>query len=159
MATKQKARNLGSNYTTFRYAGQNIAYLEQVDDTGQKPVGAGIEAIHPLGYRHPQEFVTSRAIDYGKLTLTIRELWHEDIWEQMAGLAGTKDIVEVFERLAAQQNYVTCTKIITPPDGRKYGKTYHRCVIYDISDGESFSIGTLSVPKTVSIAYTHTTKL
>jgi hypothetical protein len=159
MPPKQRARNLGSNFTAFRYAGKNIAYLEQVNDQGQRPVGQGIQSIHPLGHRHPTEFVTARAIQAGSLTLSIRELWHEEIWEQMAGLAGTKDIIEVFERLAAQQNYVTCTKIITPPGGNKYGKTYHRCVISDIADGETFDIGTLSVPKTITVAYTHTTKL
>ena len=159
MPPKQRARNLGSNFTTFRYAGKNIAYLETVVDSGQQPVGRGIEAIHPLGYRVPAEIITSRALKAGTLTLGIREIWHEEIWEQMSGLAGSKDIIEVFERLAAQQNYVTCTKIITPPDGQKYGKTYHRCVISRIDDGETFSIGDLSVPKTITVAYTHTTKL
>jgi hypothetical protein len=158
MPPKQRARNLGSNYTTFRYAGQSIAYLEQVQDSGQSPV-AQVQAVHPLGHRHPVEFVTPRAINFGTLTLSIRELWHEEIWEQMVGLAGAHDIVEVFQRLAEQQDYVTCSKIITPPSGVKYGKTYHRCVITDISDGETFDIATLSVPKTITVAYTHTTKL
>lgn len=158
MPPKQRARNLGSNYTTLRYAGQNIAYLEAVQDMGQRPVNT-VQSVHPLGYRHPIEFVTPRAVQYGTLVLTIRELWNEEIWEQMAGLSGTKDIVEVFERLAQQQNYVTCSKIITPPNGQKYGKTYHRCTITDIDDGETFDITTLSVPKRITVAYTHTTKL
>ena len=155
----QRARNLGSNYTTFRYAGRSIAYLEMVSDSGQRPVGAGHEFVHPLGYRHPTEIVTARAIQGGTITLTIKEIWNENVWEQMAGLAGTTDIVEVFDRLSRQVNYVTCTKIITPPSGRKYGKTYHHCVIVDVPDGESFSIDTLSANKTITVAYTHATKL
>lgn len=159
MPPRQRARNLGSNYTTLRYAGKNIAYLEAVADSGQRLVGAGHEFVHPLGYRHPQEIVSARAIMGGTLTVTIRELWHEEVWQQMAGLAGSNDILEVLEALSRQQNYVTCSKIITPPFGPKYGKTYHRCVIVDVPDGESFNIETLSTTKNVTIAYTHTSRL
>lgn len=158
MPPKQRARNFGSNFTTFRYAGKNIAYLEMVNDTGQEPV-AGHQFVHPLGYRHPAEIVTARAIGGGLLTLNIRELWHEEVWQQMAGLANSHDILEVFEALSRQVNYVTCTKIITPPDGKKYGKTYHRCTIVRIQDGESFDITKLTDVKTVQVAYTHTTPL
>lgn len=159
MPPRQRARNLGSNYTTLRYAGKNIAYLERVQDSGQKLVGEGHQFVQPLGYRHPAEIVSARAIGGGLLTVTIRELWHEEVWQQMAGLAQSHDILEVLEALSRQQNYVTVTKIITPPDGRKYGKTYHRCTIVDVPDGESFDITTLSQTKDVTIAYTHTTKL
>lgn len=158
MVDRQRARNFGSNYTTFRYAGKSIAYLEIVNDSGQAPV-APYQAIHPLGYRNPQEIVTARAIGEGTLTLSIRELWHQEIWQQMAGLAGSVDIIDVFQALANQVNYVTCTKIITPPDGKKYGKTYHRCTIVNIGDGESFDITSLSLAKQMTIAYTHTTPL
>lgn len=158
MPPRQRARNLGSNFTTFRYAGKNIAYLEAINDSGQAPIAAP-QAVHPLGYRHPVEIVTPRAINMGTLTLRIRELWHEEVWQQMAGLARSTDIIEVFEALSRQTNYVTCTKIITPPDGRRYGKTYHRCVITGIPDGESFDITTLSVTKEITVGYTHTTPL
>jgi hypothetical protein len=157
-AQQQRARVLGSNFTTFRYAGKNIAYLEEVSDSGQRPV-APVQEVHPLGYRHPTELVAARAIRAGSLQLSIREIWHQEVWQQMAGLANSHDILEVFEALAAQVNYVTCTKIITPPDGRKYGKTYHQCVITDITDGETFNIETMSIPKGVTVAYTHTTPL
>ena len=159
MPPKQKARNFGSNFTTFRYAGKSIAYLEQIGDTGQQPV-AQPQEVHPLGYRHPQEIITSRAIRAGTLTLGIREIWHEEIWQQMAGLANTHDIIDVFEALASQENYVTCTKIITPPDGRKYGKTYHRCLITQINEGDdNITIESLSKIKTIQVMYTHTTPL
>lgn len=154
----QRVRNAGSNFTTFRYAGRSIAYLEMVADSGQEPV-TGVEAVHPLGYRHPVEMVTPRALDFGTLVLTIRELWHQEIWQQLAGLANSHDIVDVFEALARQENSITCTKIITPPDGKRYGKTYHGCVISRIQDGETFDIRTLSMPKTITLAYTHATRL
>lgn len=158
MPPRQRARNFGSNFTTFRYAGKNIAYLEIVDDSGQAPVAAH-EFVHPLGYRYPQEIVTARAMGGGTLTLSIRELWHEEVWQQMAGLAGSNDLLEVFEALSRQINYVTCTKIITPPDGRKYGKTYHKCTIVQVPSGERFDITTLSATKNLMVAYTHTTPL
>lgn len=155
---QQKARVLGSNYTTFRYAGQSIAYLEMVGDSGQ-PMVADAQFIHPLGYRHPTEIATARAIQGGTLQLTIRELWHQEVWQQLAGLANSNDLLEVLEALSRQANYVTCTKIVTPPDGKKYGKTYHQCVITSVPDGETFDITTMSMPKTITVAYTHTTPL
>ncbi len=158
MAEKQKVRNAGSSFTTFRYRGQPIALLESVSDTGQTAV-AQPEFIHPLGARHPVEIVTARAIGGGTLTLSIREVWHREIWQQLQGLTGTHDIVDVFQRLANTSEYVTCAKIITPPDGRRYGKTYHRATIISVPDGETFKIDTLSQLKDITVAYTHTTPL
>lgn len=158
MVEQQRARNFGSNYTTFQYAGKSIAYLEMVSDSGQ-PLVAQYQFIQPLGNFTPTEIVTSRALSGGTLQLSIRELWHQEIWQQMAGLAGSNNIIEVFAALARQVNYVTCSKIITPPDGKKYGKTYHQCTVVDIPDGEDFDITSLSKPKTITVAYTKTTPL
>lgn len=157
-STVGRVRNVGSNYTTFQFAGRAIAFLESIQDTGQVPVVAP-QAIHPLGYRHPVDIVTPRAVNAGSLTLTIKELWHQEVWEQMAGLTGAKTIVDIFERLAQMPNYVTCAKIINPPSGRQYGKVYHRCIITGISDGETVTIGTLAVNKTITVHYTHSTAI
>jgi len=158
MPPRQRARNFGSSFTTFRYGGQNIAYLQRVADSGQSPV-APATPVQPIGSTYPVEIVTSRAVGAGTLGLTITELWHEEIWEQLAGLAGTTDIVQIFAALARQQDYVTCTKIINPPDGKRYGKTYHGCLITDIQDGETFDITTTTMPKSITVMYTHTTPL
>jgi hypothetical protein len=116
--------------------------------------------IHPLGYPHPVvDIVTPRALSAGTLTLTIRELWNQEIWQQMQGLTRAKTIVDIFRALAQTANYVTCTKIINPPGRRRYGKVYHRCVITDIQDGDDVAIGTLSVAKTMTVMYTHSTVL
>lgn len=160
--TQAPVRTVGSNYTTFQYAGKSIAYLETIDDSGQKPVGGaggGYEFIHPLGYTTPTDIVTSRALDGGTLKLMIKELWHQEVWQQLAGLTKSRTIVEIFEKLARTPQYITCTKIINPPDGKRYGKVYHKCVIYDIGDGDVVNLGALSVAKEISIAYTHTTHL
>jgi hypothetical protein len=152
----QQVRNVGSGYTTFQYAGQAIAYLDSFTDSGQKPY-TQFEPIHPLDEPHPTDFVTSRALTHGTIDVSIRELWHQEVWEQLLGLDQAKTITEIFARLATTPQYVTCTKIITPPYGAPYGKTYHKCVIVDITDNEQVSIGQLSVAKGLTIAYTHTT--
>lgn len=157
--TRSNVRVVGSNYTTFQYAGKSIAYLEEVRDSGQRPLGQGWEFIHPLGHTTPTDIVTGRVLNGGELQLVIRELWNHDVWEQMAGLAGTRNIVEVFQRLAQTAQYVTCTKIISPPGGKRYGKVYHRCVIVDVPDGETITIGALSVAKPITVAYTHSKPL
>ena len=159
---KAPVRVLGSNYTSFLYNGKTIAYLEVIDDSGQKAFsngGQGFEFIHPLGHRTPTDIVNSLVLDGGLITLGIRELWNAQVWEQMQGLAGTSNIVEIFDRLAAQPNYVTCAKVITPPGGKRYGKVYHQCKIVMIDDRETVTIGQLSVAKTIMVAYTNTTDL
>jgi hypothetical protein len=160
--TTAKVRVVGSGYTTFTYAGKAIAYLEIINDTGQAAVsngGPGFEFITPLGSRHPIDIVTSRVLDGGVLTLGIRELWNQQVWEQLQGLTGTKTIVEIFDRLAQTPQYVTCTKIIDPPNGARYGTVFHRCTVVNIQSGDTVSIGALSVQKQIQVAYTHTTKL
>jgi hypothetical protein len=156
-------RVVGSNYTTFLFDGLAIAYLEEIADSGQKAIGGqggeGYEFIHPLGYRTPTDIVTARVLGGGFVDLTIHELWNQQVWEQLSNLTGSNDIVTIFEKLAATSQYVTMTKVITPPTGAKYGKVYHRCVIVTIEDGESVSIGALSVAKQIRVAYTHSTPL
>jgi hypothetical protein len=159
---KQSAiRVVGSNYTAFSWGGYTIAYLEQVEDRGQRAfggAGGGFEVIHPLGYLTPTDIVTSRVMDAGTMVLTIRQTWNHEVWQQMAGLSNAKNIVEIFQTLAARNNYVSCHKVIFPPGGGPaYGKIYHRCVIVDVDDSDVVTIGALSVAKTVTIMYAYTT--
>lgn len=96
----------------------------------------------------------------GTLNLTIRELWNAPIWNQLAGLAGTQNIVDIYEALAANPAYVTCQSIIQPPDGsRPRGKVYHNCVVVDIADDDTVTVGALAVAKGIVVAYTHSTAL
>lgn len=152
-----KVRVVGSNYTVFSYRGTPLAFLEQVSDSGQKPIsGQPFEAIIPLGAMRPVEIVTQRILGVGTLTLTIRELWNEPIWWQLAGLEGTDTVADVFEQLRLEPSYVTCTRIIQPPDGSPArGTQYLNCVVVAIDDGDQISVGALSVAKTIQIVYTH----
>jgi hypothetical protein len=96
--------------------------------------------------------------------LTIRELWAAPVWWQLTGLSGTLNIVDVFKALAQNPAYVTCQTVIKPPgtetDSSKWrGKNYHNCVVVDINDGDTITVGALAVTKGVTVAYTHSTGL
>ena len=157
-----KVRVVGSGYTAFLYKGLPIAFCESIEDSGQRPwseMGQAYQFIHPLGARTPVEIATSRVLQGGTLMLTIRELWNTAVWEQLAGLAGTNNMVEIFNRLAADPSYVTCQTIIKPPgaNAKPRGKVYHNCTVVDINDGDTISVGALAVTKGITVAYTHTT--
>lgn len=162
-----KARVTGSGYSTFVYAGKPIAFLMGIEDSGQaawSDKGEPYAFIHPLGSRTPTEIATSRVLAGGTLQLTIQELWDKAIWEHMAGMAGTNNVVEIFDRLARTANYVTAQTIIKPPGtesnpSKWRGKIYHNVTIVKIADGDTITVGGLDVAKPVVAAYTHTTPL
>lgn len=116
-----KVRVVGSGFTTFAYNNRPIAFGEGVEDSGQRAfsdLGQPFQFIHPLGARHPVEIATSRVLQGGTLVLTIRELWNGPVWQQLAGLARSNNIVDIYEALARDPSYVTCTMIIKPPGPR-----------------------------------------
>lgn len=162
-----KVRVVGSNFTTFYYKGKGIAFCEGVEDSGQRAfsdLGQPYQFIQPLGSTHPVEIATSRVLQGGTLILTIRELWNEFVWEQLSGLAGSKNIVDIFKVLANDPNYVTCQTVIKPPGtesnpGAWRGKNYHNCTVVDINDGDTITVGSLAVTKGITVAYTHTSAL
>ena len=153
-----RVRVVGSGFTTLEYNGQPIAFLRSFTDSGQRAIGAGAEAITPLGARHPVEIATSRVLTSGTLSASIYELWNQPVWYQLAGLPGTHSIVDVWEQLAQSPATVTCRMVIRPPGGAPArGKIYHGCVVTAVPDNEEVEIGALSVSKTITIAYTHST--
>lgn len=162
-----RVRVVGSGFTTFSYNNKAIAFCEGVEDSGQRAfsdLGQPFQFIHPLGARHPVEIATSRVLQGGTLVLTIRELWNAPVWQQLAGLARSNNIVDIFEALARNPNYVTCQMVIKPPGtqntpGSWRGKIYHNCVVVDINDGDTITVGALAVTKGITVAYTHTTAL
>lgn len=100
----------------------------------------------------------------GTLQLTIRELWNKAVWNQLAGLEGTTNIVQIFRRLAQDPQYVVCQSIIKPPGTENRpaawrGKRYMNCIVVDINDGDTVTVGALAVTKGITIAYTHTRPL
>lgn len=165
-----QVRVVGSGFTTFNYQGKPIAYITGVEDSGQRAfsdLGQPYQFIQPLNTstgavaNHPVEIATSRVLAGGTLMLTIQELWNGTVWEQLAGLAGTNNIVDIFTILAQNPQYVTCQLTIKPPGtgANPRGKIYHNCVIVDINDGDTITIGALAVTKGITVAYTHSTNL
>lgn len=152
-----RVRVAGSGFTSLQYNGKDIAFLDSFTDSGQRSIGVGSEAVIPLGARHPVEIVTGRVLDSGVIAATIRELWNEPVWWQLQGLAGTYNIVDLWEALANSSASVTCQMLIRPPGGQVRGKVFHGCVVTAIDNGENVQVGTLSVSRAIQIAYTHST--
>jgi hypothetical protein len=137
--------------------GQPIAWCDAFTDSGQAPV-AQPEAVHPIGFRHPREIATARAVMAGQLSITIRELWNEPVWWQLAGVARTQDIVSVYEAMAAMPSSMSAQMLIKPPGSSTWrGKNYHGLVITSIPDGEEVTIGAMTFPRTIVAWYTHAT--
>lgn len=161
-----RVRVVGSGFTTFHYRGKAIAFLDQFRDSGTQAVGTGgagggpgWEPITPLGANRPVEIATSRVMGPGTITASIRELWNEPIWQQLSGLKNAHNLVDVWQALARDTNPVSCQMIIKPPGnaGPNRKKVYHNCVVTAINDGETVTIGALSVAKDIEIVYTHAT--
>jgi hypothetical protein len=158
-----KARVVGSGYTVLSYNASPIAYCEGWEDSGQRAfsdVGQPYQFIQPIGEEHPVEIATSRVISGGTIMITIRELWSQPVWWQLAGLAGTWNMVDIFNALAANPNYVTASMIIKPPGtastpSKWRGKVYQNVTVVDINDGETVTVGALAVTKGITVAYTH----
>jgi hypothetical protein len=159
----QKVRTVGSNYTTFRYQGKPLAFLQSYSDSGVQAMGDGGQAwtfVTPLGNLHPIEIANSSVLNGGTLQLSVLDLWEGEVWEQLQGLAGAQNITDVWALLAQDPSYATCQTIITPPGGGKIrGKTYHNCKVVGIQDDDNITLGALVVAKGIVVAYTHSTKL
>ncbi len=137
------------------FAGRPLIYLDVINETAPTPVAAP-EDVQPLDAEHPIEIAFALAHKSGQLQLTFREEWDRDVWEQLPGYAGTDDIVDVFRRNLAR-GAVTCQKVIRKPGGNTRGVIYHGTVIVGIDDSETIQIGTMTLPKGVTLRFTHKT--
>jgi hypothetical protein len=138
---------------TFR--GTRLAYLQTLQDTPPQPV-AGAQVVQAIDEAVPQEIVTSLAVGAGTLRMTFYELWNEPVWSKLPGLEGTNTLLEVLQRQVSLGE-VRCTKLIKSPSGIFRVRNYHGCVLTDIDEGEQVNIGTMTLPKTLTLQYTKTT--
>lgn len=160
--TNTTRRIAGSGFTTFEFGGHPIAWLDSLADGGQQPLGGGggMEAIYPLHARHAAEIAMTRVLGTGSLTLSLKEAWNESAWESIHPtlFVGLNDIAEVYEAQDNLATKLTATMVIRPPRASVYRvRTYHGCVVTSIDDRETLTVGALTVPRNITVAYTHKT--
>lgn len=152
---QSKVRIGGSGFTVMQWQGTRLAYLQNINDTAPRPV-ATAEAIQPIDEEHPIEIVTPQAVGPGTLSLQFYELWNAPVWATLPGFEGTNNLLDVLKR-QVQMGAITCRKIIKNPNGTYRTRVYHNCVIVDFDESETVNIGTMTLPKSIRIQYTHTT--
>lgn len=152
---ESKTRIGGAGFTTMTFRGTRLAYLQTLQDTPPQPV-AGAQVVQAIDDPTPQEIVTSLAVGAGTLRLTFFELWNEPVWSRLPGLEGTNNLLEVLQR-QIQLGEVACRKLIKSPSGITRARVYHGCVLTDIDEGEQVNIGSMTMPKTITLQYIKTT--
>ena len=152
---ESKTRVGGSGYTTLTWRGQRLAYLQTLQDTPPQPV-AGAQVVQPIDEETPIEIVTAVAVGAGTLRLTFYELWNEPVWSGLPGLEGTNNLLEVLKRQISLGE-ISCRKLIKSPSGITRARVFHGCVLTDIDEGEQINIGTMTIPKTITLQYIKTT--
>lgn len=156
--TATQSRVTGSNFTTFRWNGNPIAYLAEFRDSGQAPV-AGPEPIHPLGSPHPVEVAVSNALGIGNLSFVVTELWNKPVWQHLSGLASAQNILDVWTLFRSMKDEVTCQMVIRNPNSNVWRtKTFHGVVITAIDDSEAVTIGGMTIDRSIAAMYTHATR-
>ncbi|QDF18601.1 hypothetical protein SEA_SKOG_177 [Gordonia phage Skog] len=152
--TESKTRIGGSGYTTMTWRGQRLAYLQTLQDTPPQPV-AGAQVVQPIDEETPLEIVTAVAVGAGTLRLTFYELWNEPVWAGLPGLEGTNNLLDVLKRQISLGE-ISCRKLIKSPSGVTRARVYHGVVLTDIDEGEQINIGTMTIPKTITLQYIKT---
>ena len=151
---ESKTRVGGSGFTTMTWRGTRLAYLQTIQDTAPQAV-ASAQVVQPMDEETPLEIVTAKAVGAGSLRLTFYELWNVAAWNALPGLEGTNNLLDVLKRQLSLGE-ITCRKIIRSPSGLTRARVYHGCVVTDIDEGETINIGTMTLPKTITVQYART---
>lgn len=151
---QSKTRIGGSGYTVLTWQGQRLAWCQSTNDRAPQPV-APAQAVQPMDEPHPVEIVTAQAVGAGTMELTFFELWNAPVWATLPGFEGTTNLLDVLRRQVSLGE-ITIRKVIKSPTGTPRTRVYHNCVITDFDESERVEIGTMTLPKTVRVQYTHT---
>jgi len=142
----------GSGYTTFTYNGALLGWMQVISDTAPQPVVAP-HAIQPMDAATPVEIVTPGAVGAGVLQLTVYELWNAPAWTQL-GFANTGNLLDVFNE-QLRRGSVQCVKHVVPPGQTAVrSRRYEGCMITNVDESETVNIGTLEIPKSITMMYT-----
>lgn len=154
----RNARVLGG-YTVFHWNNQPIGWTESIAVTAVAPV-VEAQAVQPMNALRPLEIVTPRASTYGTITLSRIELWNQSVWQDLAGLANSNDIIDIFEFVAGLNNAISVTKYIRTPNavGPDRYEQFFNVVVASVDDGETVDIRAMTVEKTMTLWYTHSKK-
>lgn len=149
-------------FTVFHWSNTNdpggvIGFADRVQVTAVQPV-AQAQAVQPMNALRPLEIVTPRAHTNGVITLTLTELYNEAVWQRLAGLANSNDIIDIMEYMAGLDNGVQITRYVEPPNGQTYSETYYNCMIVRVADDEDIRIDTMTVNKEIEVWYTYSRK-
>lgn len=147
----------GSGYTIFRWEGTIIASAESVQVNAVRPVTAAV-VVQPLNALRPVEIAVPAAHTNGELILTLKELYGQSVWQRLAGLAGSENIVDIMNTMAARENAVKIQKVVRHPNGTTWMETFMGCQIVDMDDSETISIDTMVLDKQLTVWYTHSDK-
>jgi hypothetical protein len=155
------ARNarVGGGYTVFHWNNQPIAWAQSIAVTGVTPVTEP-EEVQPMNALRPLEIVTPRASRHGTITLTMFELWNSSVWQNLAGLANSNDIIDIFEYVAGLDNAISITKYVRTPNavGPDRYEQFFNVVVASVADDETVDITTTTLPKVMTLWYTHSNK-
>lgn len=162
----QKVRQ-GGSFTYFQWQNEIIGWARTIRHTSPQPV-APPSAIQPIDARYPIQIITPAALGAGTLRVSYFEKYNEKVWDDIMrtvsdGTRPFNDLVQVFIQLAAQNNPVTCMKIVQPPTlrgqaSKAYADVYHNCVITDVRDDETIEIGSMEIIKDMTVMYTYMTR-
>lgn len=148
----------GSARTVFMWRGTVIGFAQSVTVEPVQPVADPV-AVQPLNSPRPVEILTPAATRWGVIRLTMTELYNRSVWQNLAGLANSQDLVDIFQYVARLDDGINIVKRVRPhiSDG-EYTETFHNCVIARINDGETIDITTMDINKEIEVWYTHSTK-
>jgi hypothetical protein len=143
---------VGGGYTAFVYNGQPLIYAQVINERAPQPVNTPT-AIQPLDSPYPIEIALPIALGTGSLEITFLEQWNAEVWAQLGGNFTTaSDLLDVFKAQLAQ-GAVTCIKVINKPDGTQRKIVYQGCVVTNVTIDEMVAIGTMTIPKIITIQY------
>lgn len=153
---------VAGGFTVFHWSNNDevggvIAYADRIQVQAVQPV-APAQAVQPMNALRPIEIVTPRAHIHGVLTMTLLDLYNQSVWDRLAGLAGSNDIIDIMEYMASLDNGVRITKFIEPPGRPAYSETYYNCMIVRADDSEDIRIDTMTLPKEIEVWFTHSRK-
>lgn len=169
----------GSGFTAFHWMGNIIGFAQQIGHQSPQPV-AQPSAIQPLDQARPMQILVPAAIGPGTLQLQLFELYNSAVWDDIMRITDSKaggngiaaksiynDLADIFLRLSAVGKPITASKLVYPPNAgvrggpkvRHYAEQFHNCMITDIRNDETIVIGTMEVLKSMTVQYTHMTRV